>query len=500
MHAVFYQGQPIGRDYAAPVVVGMRPGYLYRLKLTGLPGRPGLTLYPTLEVRGSLTLPPRVNANSYPAPVVITETDVERVLAGGLVTKVVLLEHPERAVPANPRGDLVETEVLPDRDPLAEARERGRPMLVLRLGEREVSPVELAQQTVAGTILYPGETTMSWPRVKPCIPLSGPGFYDPILGPRPPEEECLRDGGDRGPRAALGPDGRLYGLDPEDTVAEFTDSSGRRSVVHSNTVCLCVPRYAILRSELAPGRYETVVGVGDARCTKAQEQIVARQPSHQADQFERLKAVQGRLRPSGTMATQVLDRFAKVEVINATEVLLGPALLLGTAEVRLLTEEQRTLLKRQVEFARILSGTTVLAATRQTVGTSVVGRVEGGPRVVEAVAETRDLTICCNEEPRPPDKPLVLCKWVDRTSAQVGDVVTFFLRYSNQGGQPITDVAISDSLTGRLEYVPGSARSDRDAVFTTQENEAGSLILRWEVSGRLLPGQKGVVSFQARVR
>jgi hypothetical protein len=33
-----------------------------------------------------------------------------------------------------------------------------------------------------------------------------------------------------------------------------------------------------------------------------------------------------------------------------------------------------------------------------------------------------------------------------------------------------------------------------------QQNEAGSVVLRWEVSGRLMPGQNGVVSFQARVR
>ena len=88
---------------------------------------------------------------------------------------------------------------------------------------------------------------------------------------------------------------------------------------------------------------------------------------------------------------------------------------------------------------------------------------------------------------------------VDRP-AQVGDVVTFFLKFSNHGGQPINNVAVSDSLTGRLEYIPGTARADRDTVFTTQTNEAGSAVLRWEVSGVLLPGESGVVSFQARVR
>ena len=94
----------------------------------------------------------------------------------------------------------------------------------------------------------------------------------------------------------------------------------------------------------------------------------------------------------------------------------------------------------------------------------------------------------------------MLIKCADRQSAQQGDVVTFFLRYSNHGGRPLTDVAVSDSLSSRLEYVAGSAQSDRDAVFTAEQNEAGSLILRWEVSGRLAPGQGGVLRFQARVR
>ena len=83
---------------------------------------------------------------------------------------------------------------------------------------------------------------------------------------------------------------------------------------------------------------------------------------------------------------------------------------------------------------------------------------------------------------------------------QVGDVVTFYLKYSNNGGKPIDDVAVSDSLTGRLEYVPGSAQASRNVVFTTQVNEAGSMILRWEVTGELMPGQHGYIRFQARVR
>jgi uncharacterized repeat protein (TIGR01451 family) len=124
-----------------------------------------------------------------------------------------------------------------------------------------------------------------------------------------------------------------------------------------------------------------------------------------------------------------------------------------------------------------------------------------GLNLVSTTLTTADVTGICGEKPEClVDRPLLLFKWAHRQEAQVGDLVTFYLKYSNNGSRPITDVAVSDSLTGRLEYIPGSAKSDRNAVFTLQENEAGSLILRWEISGRLLPGESGKVSFQARIR
>jgi uncharacterized repeat protein (TIGR01451 family) len=99
-----------------------------------------------------------------------------------------------------------------------------------------------------------------------------------------------------------------------------------------------------------------------------------------------------------------------------------------------------------------------------------------------------------------PPAPLKLCKTSDKKCAHVGDVATFTLKYTNPGGQPINDVVVSDSLTARLEYVPDTQKSDRDAVFTTQPNEVGSQILRWQVNGTLMPGESGTVSFQVRIR
>src|SRR5262245_21017053 len=51
LQVTFFQGLTAPRTHNAPATVGLRPGYLYRVKLSGWPQ--GLDLYPTLEVRGT---------------------------------------------------------------------------------------------------------------------------------------------------------------------------------------------------------------------------------------------------------------------------------------------------------------------------------------------------------------------------------------------------------------------------------------------------------------
>ena len=101
----FFRSGQGGKIYPAPVTAGFRPGYVYRIAVSGLPSEPGMTLYPTLEVRGTLHVPSNVRVADYPAPVVFSDTDIDRVLAGSLVTKVVYLENPEQAVPEPTRPD-----------------------------------------------------------------------------------------------------------------------------------------------------------------------------------------------------------------------------------------------------------------------------------------------------------------------------------------------------------------------------------------------------------
>jgi uncharacterized repeat protein (TIGR01451 family) len=503
LKVTFYQGQSAGREFQAPVKVGLRPGYCYRIRVSGFPGHPETILFPSLEVRGTLSLPPHLCAADHPAPIVFHTDDVDKVQAGTVLTEVVTLEHPDKAVPvATRRDEPVESQTEAGRDPLEEARQRGRPMVIVRLGQRDLSPEQLSHVGIPGTILLPGDRSLGPPAAHPWIPWACVPLFDPLLGARMPEEECLRDGGDGGQPAGLDRDGRLHGLDPADTVAEYSDSKGRRRLAISNPVCICVPRFVVIRSEVGLAGFSSQVGLVATSGVKGEQLVQGKVPSKQTRQYEHLAGIREKSRLSGAENVQSLELLNLVEVLRAHQLELGLGELLGTSQIQKLTKEQRARLKRQVELALQSSLPYRLTGVEQIFqGAAALGRYHG-LNVIATVQGPRDLTVTCKQPPvpPPPDKPLVLHKWADRQCAQIGDVVTFFLKYSNHGGGDISDVAISDSLTGRLEYVPGSAKADRDAVFTLQANEAGSVILRWEINGALHPGQCGVVSFQARVR
>jgi uncharacterized repeat protein (TIGR01451 family) len=438
LRITFYPGPGEAKEYTAPAVVGFRPGYIYRIKLTGLPGHPNDALYPTLEVRGTLVLPPGLRAGDFPAPLIFSTEDIEKVLASAYLTKIVVLENPDIALPdATEKGQPIEIETASSREAMAEARVRGRPMIILRWGERTIGADELARQAIPGTILLPDQQTLPLPAVPPCIPWSAMQIVDPILGPQCAVEECLHDGGDIPPFAGINALGQLGGLNPTDTVAVYADSRGRRHIAVSNRVCICVPRFVVMRTESAPAGLGVAVEVEQANAAVGQAEMRNREKLTIAEQKEHLAVFATRERPS---ASQIVIGTRSVEEF------LGGAIIFGFVE-----------------------------------GQAVLGTLVKPPE-------------------EKPDLPLCLHKAADKISAQVGDIVTFQLDYRNVGGKPITGIVLSDSLTGRLEYIPGSEKSDRHTTFTTEPNEAGSVILRWAVTGALPSGQGGMVTFQARIR
>src|SRR5438445_1389941 len=119
----FYQGQAAGREFPAPVSVGLRPGYPYRMKMTGFgEAAKGQALYPTLEVRNTLALPPNIPLSRFPAPIILHPEEVDRILSGAFITKVIYLENPDLAVPrSTTKEELIESTVTGATDPIEEA-------------------------------------------------------------------------------------------------------------------------------------------------------------------------------------------------------------------------------------------------------------------------------------------------------------------------------------------------------------------------------------------
>ena len=245
-----FPGIPGAKRFPAPAVFGFRPGYVYRLELSNLPGEPGRKLYPEVEVYGSLVPRPGMKYMDWPAPLLFTALDIEHALNGAVITKVVYLEDPEKAFPGVTGPDNpVEFPAVTEREAIKTAMASGRLVAIVRLGGK-TPPVELLQATaIDGTVLLPGDRYLKSPILPPMLPWYACPLYDPILGPKGPKEECFLDGGDRENPLGIGPFGRLGGLDPTDVGVEYTIAGRRRVTTSCNDVCICSPRFMIQRVE-----------------------------------------------------------------------------------------------------------------------------------------------------------------------------------------------------------------------------------------------------------
>ena len=103
---------------------------------------------------------------------------------------------------------------------------------------------------------------------------------------------------------------------------------------------------------------------------------------------------------------------------------------------------------------------------------------------------------------------------------QPGTDVTWDINYEILGNQPVTDAVITDAVPANMDYVSGSAESNKaDVTFSVDggqtfstpdklqvKNADGTLraasakdynVIRWVLKGTLQPGAKGTLSFHA---
>ena len=297
------------------------------------------------------------------------------------------------------------------------------------LGGASSPAEELAAAIVPGTILLPGERSLRWPRCGPC----SAGMRAPSttrgIGPKPPEEECLHDGGDRGLPAGIGPDGRLRGLDPEDTVAEYTDSAGRRRLTPLQPR---LPVRAALRRaahRAAPGPLRRRRRASTMPAKRLGQDLLRRAcrlcrmattTSSSAGQGPRApRAELDGARPDGKSAG---SRCCKARP--------------RPRSVRLSRHDQAARAERgaapasqaQVELVRCSTSGRACANVDQMEGTAVVARTEGGAEVIRGHGrDARHHGLL--QRGTAPAGPAAACCSSGPTARrpQVGDVVTFSL-------------------------------------------------------------------------
>jgi len=143
------EGMTVAWDVGAPGQFDSQPlvcpgrynfpqGAIYRLKLSNISGRPGVELYPTLEVGPVM---PRTEAflAHNAIPVQFTEEDFDQVLSGNFVTKVIYLPDPEfQELALAGVETLVSTRLDPGVDPVVEADRRGAILAIVRLGNKDL--------------------------------------------------------------------------------------------------------------------------------------------------------------------------------------------------------------------------------------------------------------------------------------------------------------------------------------------------------------------------
>lgn len=485
---------PVGDGHGL-ATVGLRVGVGYRLRLSNLPERPGVDLFPVIEIVGHLHRPEGIDPAKYPVRIAFTDDDlIEAADKGRLVTQIIYLEDPELALPvALPKDEIPVVSISPSEDPLKVAAALGRVVAIVRLGGRKPSVEELNDPRGPGAVVDPAEGAGA-----PC-PFVGPAgghcplACGPVTGRAPasghvwlPRDEYLCDGGDRGEAAHFDGTGGLRGIDPRDAVLQFDD--GRRPrILPTNTVCVYAPRFAEVRMSVGPNEALMVEGPLRTQFNERPADMDVRQRAGRLVQNQGPEAARARLRASA-MAARI-----HVGEANELRVLSGYENSTHIAGAILTQGAQTVLLKQKAVAFRELQRAQGIKITQKVV---LTGIVQGAGQQVMTWTPTELVGV-----ETPPNRPgLAVIKRVSAGEAEPGDTLTFVIQYRNMGNVPIRSVTVTDSLLPRLGYVPGSAEGPKGTVFTSGENRSGGTELRWELPGAIPPGGEGYVSFKALVR
>ena len=511
----------------APFQAGLLIGCNYRLRITGIPHNPGKEIFPTVTLLAR-TYPPQGREIDFPIVIHLTLEDIELAIAGRYITRVIYLENPKSALPISTSGDEQISHDIQSGDPLTVAATRGLPVAIVRIGGR-IPPHNAQNGLLAPDFCFGSPTWMIIRKPTPQNPAPPPLQLVPPLDSLTIDPQVKSMGLSvierqqemqanleqtnawRPPHRSAGPGGRLdeylvYGNNAGKpafvegwtvhnfadggTIAHFDTLDGQVVVEPSNWVHLYAPRFGAIRKVEGLLQEEQITGLVAAqnqqvlnRESRTEQTSFAEQESETqyARTQEQLNRLDGQNRGAGVGVLQGLGGYDNFLIVDS---------------------ESMTLLQRTFGFecaakTRLEDKAVNARAWMDTEGIRVQMN-EWTPMSASGIDGAALFFQVEDKQSR--TSKLRLIKVASKESAQPGEIVEFTLRFDNIGNQLLGNVTILDDLTGRLEFLPGTAIASLKSGFVPNVNANGSFTLRFEIIDPLPPGEFGVIQFRCRVR
>ncbi|MDR0327870.1 MAG: DUF11 domain-containing protein [Planctomycetaceae bacterium] len=511
----------------SPLQAGMLIRCDYRLRITGIPYHPGSELFPTVTLLAR-TYPPQGREREFPIIINLTQEDLELAMAGRYVVRVIYLENPHHALPIQTSNDEQLSHDIQGGDPVAAAATQGLPVAIVRIGGR-VPP-----QDAANGMLRPDFCFGSPPWIlnrtiapeqiplpqKEQVPLDSLTI-DPALKEaglavieqrqamqaniqqmnawRPPHqppgvpggraEEYLVNGDNTG-KPAYVEDWTVHNFNAGNTIAHFDTLGGQVVVEPSNQIHIYAPRFGSIRKVEGLLLEDQVTALVEARSQQSSRQkrntlqtdlTEQEENTRYARMQDQLHGIEGQRRGTGIESTQGLGNYDNYLVVDSDSmILLQRTFGFGGSA--------RTQLERGAMNARAWLGSEGLRVQMNELAPMSATGVDEAALYFQV------------EDRQSRTSKLRLIKVASKESAQPGEIIEFTLRFDNMGNQLIGNVTILDDLTGRLEFLPGTATASLASGFVPKPNASGGLTMRFEITDPLAPGDFGVIQFKCRVR
>lgn len=349
-------------------------------------------------------------------------------------------------------------------------------------GARSQSPVGAAASYGPQTLPPAAFSGLMPQPYDPDQPWSPPGIRGPW-----PADEYIHDGGDRGGDVKVTEDFGIHNLELGGTIAHFDTVDGRRIAQASNKVYIYAPRFAAVRHVRAVQGNRHRLRVADyhkpTKLNVQQEDRLAATAIQRRQTERQIVAIP----PVVGESTALVDGVSIVQNATAYQDRIKPSEDFQVFSTVAFEQTQKAVLAKHIDAALTW---TANEAVQIILDKKIASEISVGQRA-EQTFRVKDIT----GEPT-----LRIVKLASVKTARPGEFVDFTIRFENTGNQPIGNVTIVDNLISRLEYVPDSQKCDIGADFLTEQNDGGTLVLRWEITAPLTKGQGGVIQFRCKVR